>query len=343
MKLSDRNWKEFYLSELFEIKGSKTTHISIIKKSSPGHFPYVTTQTNNNAQAGYYDFYTEQGGVLVVDSAVAGFCTYQQKNFTASDHVEKLIPKFKMSRYVALFLSTQINKNNIKKFSYGFKASQSRLKNTSIYLPITSDFQPDYEFMEAYMREKETKLKEQYKSFIISRLSEKCEKPVEPKKWKEFKIDDIFDIFSGKRLIKSNMKKGNVPFVGASEINNGITNFISNINSSTDENVLGVNYNGSIVSNFYHPYKCTFSDDVKKFFTKNVKGNKYIYLFLKNVILIQKNKFMYGYKFNENRMKRQIIQLPIVSSGEPDYIYMEDYMKYLEQKKLKAYFEYLNK
>ena len=36
-------------------------------------------------------------------------------------------------------------------------------------------------------------------------------------------------------------------------IQNGITNFVSNSNDSLDSNVLGVNYNGSIVENFYHP------------------------------------------------------------------------------------------
>ncbi|MDO5437476.1 MAG: restriction endonuclease, partial [bacterium] len=72
-----------------------------------------------------------------------------------------------------------------------------------------------------------------------------------------------------------------------------------------------------------------------------VIGNKYIYLFLKNAILKQKCKYMYGYKFNESRMLKQKIMLPVNLKGEPDYQYMEDYMKYLEQKKLLEYLEYI--
>lgn len=161
------------------------------------------------------------------------------------------------------------------------------------------------------------------------------------KKWKEFFLVDIFEIKSGKRLVKENMRIGSIPFIGASDSNNGITNFISNKNSSTDKNVLGVNYNGSVVENFYHPYLCTFSDDVKRFSTKNVEGNKYIYLFIKNAILQQKQKYMYGYKFNEGRMLKQKIMLPVNSKGEPDYEFMEEYMKGKERNLKDRYKEYI--
>ena len=98
------------------------------------------------------------------------------------------------------------------------------------------------------------------------------------REWKEFRICDIFIIKAGKRLTKSDMASGNKPFIGATDNNNGITEFVSNTNISEDCNVLGVNYNGSVVENFYHPYTCIFSDDVKRFQTKQVQGNKYIYL-----------------------------------------------------------------
>jgi hypothetical protein len=86
--------------------------------------------------------------------------------------------------------------------------------------------------------------------------------------WKEFFIEDIFNINSGKRLTKAMMTKGKTPFIGASDSNNGITEWGSNTNASFDSNVLGVNYNGSVVENFYHPYNALFSDDVKRFSLK---------------------------------------------------------------------------
>ena len=50
--------------------------------------------------------------------------------------------------------------------------------------------------------------------------------------WKEFFLSDICNINSGVRLTKANMQDGNIPFIGATDSNNGITNFISNTNAS---------------------------------------------------------------------------------------------------------------
>ena len=150
-------------------------------------------------------------------------------------------------------------------------------------------------------------------------------------------MEDIFEIHSGVRLTNAEKKDGNRPFVGATDSNNGITSYVSNSNTSLDSNVLGVNYNGSVVENFYHPYQAVFSDDVKRLHVKNISGNKYIYLFLKNSILSQKVKFEYGYKFNGERMKRTKIMLPTNGNGYPDYQYMESYMREVEIKKLLLY------
>lgn len=160
------------------------------------------------------------------------------------------------------------------------------------------------------------------------------------RKWMAFPLADIFIIKPGKRLTKSDMKSGLRPFIGATEANNGITHFVSNENVSIDRNVLGVNYNGSVVETFYHPYESIFSDDVKRFELKNSPGNRLIYLFLKTAIVQQKAKYAYGYKFNEQRMSKQSILLPI-SNGqqkpEPDWQFMEEYIREREQLLLQKY------
>ncbi|MGB6084894.1 restriction endonuclease subunit S [Moheibacter sp.] len=160
--------------------------------------------------------------------------------------------------------------------------------------------------------------------------------------WKEFFIEDIFKIKSGKRLTKADMVSGNIPFIGATDSNNGITEFIANKNTSLDKNVLGVNYNGSVVYNFYHSYEAVFSDDVKRLSFKEIEGNKYTFLFVKALILQQKSKYEYGYKFNGERMKRQKILLPINSKGKPDYAFMENYMKQKETELLEKYENYVS-
>jgi len=150
LNLNSCNWNYFNLTNLFEIKGSKTTSLLELEDYGSGKYPYVTTQTTNNGIDGFYDFYSEKGNVLTVDSAVLGYCSYQELSFSASDHVEKLIPKFQMNKFIAIFFVTILNLEQYR-YNYGRKCSQIRMKEISIKLPAKNN-NPDFEFMEKYIK-----------------------------------------------------------------------------------------------------------------------------------------------------------------------------------------------
>ncbi len=149
-RLENSRWEYFKLSDLFEITGSRTTSLKKLHDYGQGRYPYITTRATNNGVKGFYNFYTDEGNILTVDSAVLGYCSYQSLNFSASDHVEKLIPNFQMNKYIALFLVTILNLEQYR-YNYGRKCCQDRMKQISIRLPA-KDNQPDYEFMEAYVK-----------------------------------------------------------------------------------------------------------------------------------------------------------------------------------------------
>ena len=151
LDLTSVEWKDFRLCDLFSISGTKTTPLAQLKSYGAGNSPYVTTKASNNGVHDFYDHATEQGQVLVVDSAVLGYCSYQRDDFSASDHVEKLTPKFDMNKYISIFLATIINHNQYR-FSYGRKACQERLRSAWIKLPSTMDGKPDWEFMDKYIQ-----------------------------------------------------------------------------------------------------------------------------------------------------------------------------------------------
>jgi len=144
-------WRQFKISELFSVQGTKTTKLDDLRGHGDGKHPYVTTQAINNGVAGHYDFFAENGGVIVVDSAVLGFTSYQPYNFSASDHVEKLIPKFEMTPQAAMFIVTVLNEDQFR-YNYGRKASQTRIKCREIRLPSRSDGSPDFRLMEDYIK-----------------------------------------------------------------------------------------------------------------------------------------------------------------------------------------------
>ena len=150
-KLFSASWKEFNLSCLFEIKGSLTTPKLELEEIGEGPIPYVTTQSTDNGVAGFFAMFTEDGEVLTIDSAVLGYCSYQKLPFSASDHVEKMVPKFPINESIAMFLVTVLNKEQYR-YNYGRKCSQTRLRSSKIKLPATEDGNPDFEFMERYIK-----------------------------------------------------------------------------------------------------------------------------------------------------------------------------------------------
>ncbi|WP_236847462.1 restriction endonuclease subunit S [Campylobacter devanensis] len=153
-KFENYNWGEFRIGDLFDVSGSKTTSKSYLEKIGKGDYPYITTQAINNGIAGFYNYFTEQGNCLTIDSAVLGTCFWQNKNFSASDHVEILRPKnFTLNQKIALFFISLLNKNaSILGYSYAMKRNQSRIKNENIKLPITTNGEIDFEFMNNFIK-----------------------------------------------------------------------------------------------------------------------------------------------------------------------------------------------
>lgn len=324
-KLDEVRWATFKVNELFNVEGTTTTHPDDLIPF--GKTPRITTAATDNAlDALYQNPPTEQGNVITIDSATDGFISYQPYSFISTDHVEKIYLKDSMplSFELALFLVTSLKHATFKKYSYGYKFSQKRISNQIILLPIKETSEtPHWDYMEQYVVNMTNKIK-------IPKLDpiKTSTKNLNSVEWQEFRISDVMDVLSGVRLTSSDMTSGDIPFIGATDSNNGITNWTSDINTSTDSNVLGVNYNGSVGETFYHPYTATFSDDVKRLKIKerNVQS-KEVYLFIKTMILQQKEKYAYGYKFNGNRMKAQKIMLPITKDKDINWQFMEDYIK----------------
>lgn len=339
-------WKTFRFTEVFQEiqRGKRLTKAN----QTNGPKPYISSTSENN---GVDAFIGNETGVrkfedvlTLANSGSVGSTFYQQFEFVASDHVTALKSE-NADKYAYLFLSTVVKRLE-EKYSFNREINDTRIKREKIILPADKQGNPDFQYMSDFVKKLELdKVQEVLEYiYIYIRMMNILEKKVCEISWKDFWIEDICEIKSGVRLTKANQEIGLRPFVGASDSDNGVTAFVSNTNKSLDGNVLGVNYNGSVVENFYHPYEAIFSDDVKRLKWKDkIHGNKYTYLFLKQMILSQKIKYAYGYKFNGERMKRQKIMLPVTETGLPDYDYMKSYMQKQELEQIFKILNYLNK
>ena len=156
-------------------------------------------------------------------------------------------------------------------------------------------------------------------------------------KWESFNITDVFPtIKRGKRLKNADHRPGKVPYVSSSAINNGVADYIQeDDNTRTFSNCISLANSGSVGSAFYEPFKFVASDHITHLKLKY--DNSFVYLFLTTILEMQKSNFSFNREINEPRIKALKIMLPVTDSGEPDYDYMEQYVKNLMIQKYKQY------
>lgn len=334
--LENRDWKEFKISDILNLKRGRRLKAKDRKKGDLAY--YSATNTNN----GLTDFISNPLFIEKNKVIVTTFCDsyFVEGDFTASDEITMLSNE-SVNKYSGKFISRIISSNQ-SKYAFGRKAFSERLEKQLIILPVNSKNEPDYEFMEQYMQHKEQEKQKEYQYYIKRRLKELKNTPktveLNEKEWGEFFIEEIAEIISGKDIYARERIEGNTPYVSATANQNGIGYFVGNDNKTLESNCLSVNRNGSVGYSFYHPYKALFGNDCRKLRLNNSK--KHIGLFISNQITRQKGKYGYGYKMGTARLKRQKIMLPINENNKPDYEFMENYMKNVEDKKLNAYLDF---
>ena len=147
--------------------------------------------------------------------------------------------------------------------------------------------------------------------------------------WKDFPIGDLFSVVKGTRLTKADMREGSIRFIGASAVNNGITAYISNEEHLHPGNTITITYNGSVGEAFFQEETFWASDDVNVLYPK-FKLSEDIALFLIPVLKQAGKKYAFIDKWKKEDMVKDTIKLPVDENHQPNFSYMETYMKNLK-------------
>ena len=255
LTLESVEWGEFRIKDLFEIETVKGKPIENYKK---GDIPYVSTAATNNA---VINFIEKDKNILTSAFAITvdpikGTCFFHDYDFVGrgfSGASVNVLRNINLNKHNGMFICSSIEKTSKLKASYGYLFNSNRLKMAVILLPIDSNGNPNWQFMEDYIKHEMKKQFQKVITYYENKLLKLGFKLLgQDVEWKEFWTEDILDIKSGVRLTKLDQIDGNIPFIGTSNANNVVTGFVENTNKSLDRNVLGVNYNGSVVENFYH-------------------------------------------------------------------------------------------
>ena len=139
--------------------------------------------------------------------------------------------KDKWSKYSLLFF-VSVFRNRALGLNYDYvnKFTRESAKQISIKLPVDETGNPDFSYMESYMKNLELAVSSSLTDLQSAKKSDTCQK-VDTSKWLDFHLYDIFEIDTGTKLDKAKMDTTNpkINFVGRSNFNNGITQKVNEI------------------------------------------------------------------------------------------------------------------
>ena len=338
-KIDITKWKKFRIGDLFDIhptKAYKLNNSSLIEEN--GENPVIVNSSYNNGVGGYSNNEcTENGNIITFsDTTSADSIFYQEDNFIGYPHVQGLYPIGKYqnmwNKYTYLFFIT-IFREKAKNLNYNYvnKFTRESAKEILLNLPVDTNEEINWNYMEQYMRNIEKKVLESVK--LLSR-SNKNNYKMNISEWKTFHLYDIFEIDSGTKMDKVAMKFDNpsINFVGRSGINNGVTAIVDEIDGYKPYEA------GNLTLALGGAYLGSCFVQEKKFYT----SQNVIVLIPKCEMSINAKQFICSVIFKEGNMhykafidelNRHIktdftIMLPVDSkTGEPDYEYMDKFMK----------------
>ena len=330
-KIDTTKWENFVIEDLFNIKRPSARSQSDYEE---GEIPFIASGNYNNGVLKYLmpkDNEVLDKGNCITVSPVDGSSFYQKEDFLGRGGAGSsiiLLYNDHLNEKNGTFIATIIRKI-CSKYGYSDMGSKESIRKEIIKIPVDDENNPDWSYMEQYMKNIELQSRKSIEKLINCREEEN---KIDISKWAEFKIGNIFEIVSPKvyhtREVKEN--SNGIPYVVRSKFNNGIKYMLEK-----DERFI-VNPKGVIsfgaenASFFYQENEYISGRDMYYIDTRNLSRNTALFI----IACLEKLTSKYSYNFGlfPKLLKEEKIKLPIKSNGEPDYEYMDKYMTELLNK-----------
>ena len=294
----------------------------------PGSTPRITVSGVSNGITGYYKDVDDANYRVYknfISVSFLGTVFFEASRASLDMKVHCLKPlNIELNERVASFLVTMI-KVALGSIEYSDQISSTVLPSLELMLPVDASGEPDWAYMDEYMSavmgESEASLENMGKV-------EKEFHPANASDWCQFSIGSLFEIEKGTRLTRAAMIEGDTPFIGATLENNGITARVGNIGHVHPGGLMTVAYNGQKATGkaFYQPISFWASDDVNVLYPK-FSLTENIALFLAPLFWEAGRPYSFGDKWGKDVMESDYLTLPANASGEPDWDYMDKYMR----------------
>ena len=323
-QIDTKQWKEFIIKDLFTVKRP-----SARSQANDGDIPFVASGNFNNGVLKYLEPKKDEildAGNCITVSPIDGSSFYQEDDFLGRGGAGSsiiLLYNPNLNLYNGYFIATVI-RTVCRKYAYSDMANKDTIGAEKIKLPVDETGNPDFSYMESYMKNLELAVSSSLTDLQSAKKSD-ISGTLDISSWKLFQISELFNVQKGKRLTKADMKDGKIRFIGASAINNGITAYISNDEHLHPQNTITLSYNGSIGEAFYQDEIFWASDDVNVLYPK-FEMNREMAFFIIPLLKTAGKRYAFIDKWKKEDMEKSKIPLPVDKDGNPDYKYMENHI-----------------
>ena len=336
--IDTKSWAEFKVGDLFEIENGKYVDPKTLTIDDNGS-PYLRASIFNNGQD--VDKYTGEGFKtkpnIISWGKQSPFFSYHTKACYTGQGIYWF--KFDKGQNVAHFICTVLQRVG-KNYNYQNCLTGAKLKHETIQLPVDQTGQPDWDYMEAFMeqinQQAQARLNEYKEGKLEYTTSDKIGyTPVDTKSWAEFKVGDLFNVRPTKayKLNRHDLiDNGPNPVLANSSHNNGISGYTTLECTEKGGFISFSDTTSGGDTMFYQPVPVVGYSHVQGMFPIDVELNEYKAQYLISVIRAHLGgTWNYINKLTRKHMEKLKIQLPVDTNGQPDWNYMEAFMKQINQ------------
>lgn len=359
-----KSWRPFQFSDIFEIR--KGFYNKKPAENFWGSIPFLGATDSNNGVTQFTSLNivkesTKTGvgtnaplakklfpgsGIAVTNNGSVGHAYYQPAIFTCSHDVNPLyLLDHNITEGEAMFIITAIEQQG-KLFQYARKWRPKRMVKSKIMLPIKDGDTPDYSYMKKVGDRNISRLLKSQEKYILQRICKLgCIVPLKNRvKWKSFRLPELFNMERGRESNMSKLTSGNVPLVSAKKYNNGVKAFVDTSRKVFEaDNVITLNNDGEGGAGlaYYQPANFALDTHVTALRAKQ-NTSRYALLFIASCLSVQHKIFGHGRSISLPRANRLSIMLPVDDNDNPNYSYMEQYVKNKMIEKYKKYIDYIS-
>ena len=232
------------------------------------------------------------------------------------------------------------------KYTWGDSISKQKIKDDSVSLPVTPSGEIDFAFMDSFIREleeerirelEEERIRELAAYLKASGLADSKLSASERKAlarfgeitWRKHNVKCLFgDSTRGKRLKSDDRIPGTLPFVTAGEAEQGVSAFIGNNVDVFKKNTTTIDMFGSAK---YRNCEYGADDHVAVVHTEKLPNHAAMFVTAACHKAAHTGAFDYGRNFYAKDADALSIMLPTLTSGLPDYDYMETFMRAVQK------------